>query len=166
MGPRARLRRARARDTLPRAVALRPVPCMLPPGASRPSSLPVFPRLKICPFRVPLTSNRAGLAPSWMTRCGRARGSWRKSNARVLASPVLTQPLQTLFSYPLALSGLSQPLDSPLQSLLYPLILTPCLPYPETSRLQDLRCRAMEIVDHPKPPTPLVSTPPFKKSKP
>ncbi|ELK35281.1 hypothetical protein MDA_GLEAN10015437 [Myotis davidii] len=77
---------------------------------------------QICPFRVPLTSNRAGLAPSWMTRCGRARGSWRKScqsahftcpdsaliNAlflpscplRVITTPRVSPPISALSSHP------------------------------------------------------------------
>lgn len=68
LGPSCLLCAAHARG-IPssRGDALRPLPWMLPPGSSCPSSLPVFPRLKVCPFRVRVTSSRAGLAPSWMT---------------------------------------------------------------------------------------------------
>ena len=123
------LRRAGARDTLSRADTLRPLPCMRPPGSSCPSSLPVSPRLKVGPFRVPVTSSRAGLAPSWMTP---GEGSLELAKVkslsvhftcfdptitntsffpaypfRLFTTPRLSPPISAFFSHPDSVSSLS-----------------------------------------------------------
>ncbi|ELV10478.1 ATP synthase lipid-binding protein, mitochondrial [Tupaia chinensis] len=92
--PRTRAGHPTSRGCSEALTLLAPTPVLAP------SSAPRIPALCSCPFRVPVTSNCAGLAPSWMSRGGGALELAKvRSTSQLLSRPlsaVLLKPPETL----------------------------------------------------------------------